>query len=152
MAQSCDIAQMLKIERQSASAAHWAEQQYEALFSSAPSAERLPLVAEQDEKESAHGPSIAGFLVARRVDSEWELENIVVEKAARRHGVGRLLLEALLSEIKRTYGDGLFLEVRESNLAARALYRGVGFAETGLRNGYYSNPPENAVLCKLIIS
>jgi [ribosomal protein S18]-alanine N-acetyltransferase len=46
-------------------------------------------------------------------------------------------------------GSGIFLEVRESNQSARALYRKVGFKETGLRRSYYADPTEDAILCRL---
>ncbi len=104
--------------------------------SSAPSAWRWIV---EDEGEA---PRILGFLVAHRVDAEWELENIVVAEAARRRGVGTRLLEEFSRPCcARNMGSGIFLEVRESNLSARALYRKLGFQETGLRKSYYSQPP-----------
>lgn len=54
-------------------------------------------------------------------------------------------MEALLDEARQN-GEAVFLEVRESNMAARRLYEKLGFAETGRRRGYYANPPEDAVL------
>jgi ribosomal-protein-alanine N-acetyltransferase len=88
-------------------------------------------------------------MVAHRVDAEWELENVVVAETARRRGVGTLLLEELIAHARSSEGSGIFLEVRQSNQNARALYRRVGFEETGLRKSYYSDPPEDAILCRL---
>ena len=139
---------MMNLERQSPPAAHWSQRQYEALFVSDSShhrSERLAWVAE-DEREA---PGILAFLVARRVDAEWELENIVVAETVRRRGVAKRLLDELIAHARAERGNGIFLEVRESNQSARALYRKVGFDETGLRNSYYSDPPEGAILCRL---
>ena len=87
-----------------------------------------------------------GFLVARRVVSEWELENIVVAPEVRRKGCGQRLLDALLVHAANTNSDSIFLEVRESNAAARALYHRAGFRQTGQRKSYYTNPAEDAIL------
>jgi ribosomal-protein-alanine N-acetyltransferase len=88
-------------------------------------------------------------MVAVQVDSEWELENIVVAAAVRRRGVGTRLLAELTEHARVRNGSAIFLEVRESNQSARALYRKAGFKETGLRRSYCANPPEDAILCRL---
>jgi ribosomal-protein-alanine N-acetyltransferase len=139
---------MMSLERQSPAAAHWSRQQYESLFVTATGqqrAERLAWVAE-DEREA---PEILAFLVAQRIDAEWELENIVVAATVRRQGLGTLLLSGLITHARAQKGSGVFLEVRESSQHARALYRKVGFEEAGLRKSYYSDPPEDAIVCRL---
>jgi ribosomal-protein-alanine N-acetyltransferase len=139
---------MMALERQSPAAAHWSLQQYETLFVAAGGqqrAERLAWVAE-DERQA---PEILAFLIAQRIDAEWELENIVVGATVRRQGVGTLLLREFTAHARAEHGSGIFLEVRESNQNARALYRKVGFEEAGLRKSYYSDPPEDAILCRL---
>jgi ribosomal-protein-alanine N-acetyltransferase len=139
---------MMDLERQSPAAAHWSREQHEGLFVTAdhqPQSERFACVVE-DEGES---PEVLAFLVAHRIDAEWELENIVVATAVRRRGVGTRLLGEFVAQTRGKQGSGIFLEVRESNHSARALYRRVGFQETGLRKSYYSNPLEDAILCRL---
>ena len=146
---------MIGLERESPGAAHWSPQQYEALFASSPPlSERLAWIVEdecgtQPANAVSEVPVILGFLVAHRIDAEWELENIVVAETARRRGVGTRLLAELVAYARGQRSGSIFLEVRESNQAARALYRKAGFRETGLRKGYYSNPPEGAILCHL---
>ena len=81
-----------------------------------------------------------------RIDHDWELENIVVLQGARRNGVGRQLLDALLAEARQTNNSSVFLEVRESNFPARALYEKSGFIQAGSRRAYYQNPEEDAIL------
>jgi [ribosomal protein S18]-alanine N-acetyltransferase len=147
----------MDLERQSPSAGHWSRDQYEALLA-APSgqqrSERIALLAENDDGAQPEGVSHAtsgllAFLIAHRIDAEWELENIVVAETARRQGVATRLFGEFVAHARAEQGSAVFLEVRESNQSARALYRKAGFTETGLRKSYYSNPPEDAILCRL---
>jgi [ribosomal protein S18]-alanine N-acetyltransferase len=138
-----DVAEMIRLQRQcSTTAAHWTEQQYRDLFAAGrESCPRLALVAEE-----IGSSTLAGFLVARHLPPEWELENIVVTSAVRRMGIGKQLLDALLVQAQQINSDAIFLEVRESNSAGRRFYEKLGFGETGRRKAYYNNPGEDAVL------
>lgn len=130
----------MALERSCHTAAHWSEQQYRDLFSGAagkPS--RMAWLGEGSGE-------VLGFLVAARLAAVWELENIVVARVAQRKGLGKALLEALLTEAAKTENASVFLEVRESNLAARGLYAKAGFQVTGRRKSYYNNPQEDAIL------
>jgi ribosomal-protein-alanine N-acetyltransferase len=89
---------------------------------------------------------LLGFLVARHLAPEWELENLVVAPTIRRKGLGKRLLDGLLAHADGTNSDAVFLEVRESNASARALYESAGFAQTGRRKSYYAEPQEDAIL------
>jgi ribosomal-protein-alanine N-acetyltransferase len=142
----------MTLERRSATAGHWTEEQYRQAFPSE-AVRRLVLVAEDSptiapgrEINSAAGTRPLGFLVALHLPPEWELENIVVDPTARRKGLGLQLLDALLAAARETDSSSVFLEVRESNAAARSLYEKAGFEHTGGRKSYYTNPPEDAVL------
>jgi [ribosomal protein S18]-alanine N-acetyltransferase len=105
-----------------------------------------PLSSGSDEATSVGAGRVQGFLVARHVASEWELENIVVAPLARRKGLGQQLLDALLVAARETNSSSVFLEVRESNAAARCLYEKAAFEQTGRRKSYYTDPVEDAVL------
>jgi ribosomal-protein-alanine N-acetyltransferase len=145
-----DIPHVLDLERQSATAGHWTERQYSQAFQKE-GPTRLLLVAEASSPPasgliSVKGSGILGFLVAHHLAPEWELENIVVAPAARHRGIGKRLLEALLDAARETDSRAVFLEVRESNTAARALYEGLGFEQTGRRHSYYTSPSEDAIL------
>ena len=87
-----------------------------------------------------------GFLSGKIVAPESELENIVIDPRARRRGLADALLREFLRQAEQQAGRVAFLEVRESNAAARALYEKNGFRETGRRKRYYRNPEEDAIL------
>ena len=133
-----DIVSILRIERQSPEASHWSAAEYDRIL-----AEELLLVAEVEG-------DIAGFLCARLAAEDWELENIAVAGTYRRQGVARELLEGLLSRIHS--GSAIFLEVRESNHAARRFYEKRGFIEAGRRRRYYQQPEEDAVVYELRVA
>ncbi len=132
------------MERECPAAAHWSEKQYAELFGEGGGSERLVVAA--SASSGGKGAALLGFLVARQVAGEWELENIVVAPDARRQGVGNRLLGALLTKAVETDSAGVFLEVRESNAAARGLYEKAGFRQSGRRKSYYADPQEDAVL------
>ena len=84
-----------------------------------------------------------GFLF---VLDEAEIPNVCVKSSARKQGVGKKMMNELIEEAKKLGISTLFLEVRESNAAARALYKSLGFAEDGIRKNFYEQPVEHAIL------
>ena len=91
------------------------------------------------------GEQLSGFAVWMDAGpDEAEVLSIAVSPQLRLRGIASLLLRAVLDAAPAT----VFLEVRENNAPARALYRKFGFAEVGIRKGYYENPPEWAVVMK----
>jgi ribosomal-protein-alanine acetyltransferase len=66
-----------------------------------------------------------------------DILTVGVLPAARRRGIARRLVAALLDEAVRRGATEAFLEVRVDNHPARELYRSEGFAEIGVRQGYY---------------
>jgi len=147
-----DIPSLIALERRCSAASHWSEEQYQQAF--APDTNRLVLAAflSSTDEPSQSSVEIAGFLVVRHVAPEWELENIAVAPEIRRSGLGMQLLHALLTRARQTNSQSVFLEVRESNLAARALYEKAGFHQTGRRKAYYASPSEDAILYTLAFS
>ncbi len=92
------------------------------------------------------GQEILGFISGRRLADEGEILNLAVKKDCRRQGIGRALVRALLEAFEQERVARVFLEVRESNVAGIALYQGLGFRETGRREGYYQGPVEAALV------
>ena len=81
-----------------------------------------------------------GFVLARLVAGEAEILTIAVAREAQRQGVGRALMDAVLRHLHQERAETLFLEVDETNTAARSLYRRLGFAQVGERPAYYETP------------
>ena len=102
------------------------------------------LIAEQNE-------AVLGYLFGRMVADEGEILNLAVVPEARRKGIGSALLRASLDYFTGRGVPQVFLEVRESNAAARSLYLAHGFRAVGQRASYYRNPPEDAVVLRLAL-
>jgi [ribosomal protein S18]-alanine N-acetyltransferase len=132
---------MMALEKHAVTAAHWSAEQYQIMFTGS-GLRRVALIIEE-------GTRIQGFLVARALDPEWEIENIAIAGPAQRHGLGTRLLGEFLDLARRQGMHAVFLEVRESNLAARALYEKWEFVETGRRKRYYSKPEEDAIVYRV---
>ena len=69
-----------------------------------------------------------------------EILTLAVARSHRRQGLGWQLMDAVLREFMRSAPRALFLEVDETNVAAIALYRRLGFREVGKRPRYYKSP------------
>ncbi len=78
---------------------------------------------------------VEGFTVASLLPPQAELESIAVAAGSQRRGLGRMLFDALISELRAAGVIEITLEVRASNHAALAFYRRAGFAQTGARPG-----------------
>jgi ribosomal-protein-alanine N-acetyltransferase len=136
-----DVPALMALEKHAVTAAHWSNEQYRAIFSTS----QIPRIALLIEA----GNTIQGFLVARGVGAEWELENIAVAAPARRRGLGTRLLGEFLNTARSRGAAAAFLEVRESNSAARRLYERWAFIESGRRPNYYRDPQEAAITYRL---
>lgn len=143
-ADSTDLLAMLAIEKHAATAAHWSIEQYEALFRA--SGRIALIVQEETQQEKAQ---VQGFIIARAIGVEWEIENIALAGPARRRGLGTRLLGEFLDLARAQGAEAVFLEVRESNRAARALYEKWSFMRSGRRQRYYKDPEEDAILYRL---
>ncbi|MBL8312497.1 MAG: ribosomal protein S18-alanine N-acetyltransferase [Rubrivivax sp.] len=94
---------------------------------------------------------LLGYFVAMPGVDELHLLNITVAPAAQGRGHGQILLDAVQAQGRRLGLGTLWLEVRHGNHRARALYLRRGFAEVGLRRGYYpaAGGREDAVVMRL---
>ncbi|QAY73197.1 ribosomal-protein-alanine N-acetyltransferase [Agromyces protaetiae] len=100
--------------------------------------------------DDAAPDTVLGYagLLAGRGSGEGDIQTIAVEPAQRGGGVGRALMNALIAEARARGAERLFLEVRADNPVARGLYTSLGFAEIGVRPGYYRDGVD-AVLMRL---
>lgn len=138
-----DIDRVLEIADNLAQAPRWAREVYRTAIRPGSAPRRVALVAEEPI------PGVVGFAVASVVMPEAELETIGVAAGRQRRGVGRRLLEEVGRILSGLGVTKVSLEVRESNRAARQLYRAAGFDEIGRRPGYYADPKEDAILMVL---
>ena len=93
--------------------------------------------------------TVVGYLLGREIFGEGEILNLAVDVHRRRNGIGGSLLRAGLAHLTTRGIEQVFLEVRESNAAARGLYLAHGFRPVGHRPDYYRNPAEDAVVLRL---
>ena len=90
--------------------------------------------------------TIAGYVGSQSVLDSADMMNIAVAPEYRRRGVGRMLINNLISYLREQKVIALLLEVRVSNMAAISLYQKFGFQQVGRRPRYYHNPREDALI------
>jgi ribosomal-protein-alanine N-acetyltransferase len=94
----------------------------------------------------------AGYFIAMVAADEMHLLNLTVAAAEQGRGHARFMLDALWALAHRHRATQLWLEVRESNERAAALYERYGFRRVGVRQGYYpaaGGTREHAVVMSL---
>lgn len=97
------------------------------------------------------GDQPVGFILLRLAADEAEIITLAVQPQLRRQGVARRLLTVGLAKVIGRGAQQCFLEVADTNVAARALYESAGFAEVGRRPGYYRDAaglPRDAILMR----
>jgi len=132
-----DVPSILVIDQSAPQAAHWTPEQFNNLVDSG-----VVLVAEQAGR-------LCGFVCAKAVAGEWEIENVAVSAELLRRGIASQLVRELIQRAKNEDASAILLEVRESNLPARQLYEKHGFRKVGRRLLYYRDPVEGAILYAL---
>jgi [ribosomal protein S18]-alanine N-acetyltransferase len=89
---------------------------------------------------------LVGFCVWQEVADEAHVHNVAIATGHRGRGLGRRLLSVCLGMAASRGARRAFLDVRQGNAPARALYAALGFRETGRRRAYYTEPVEDALL------
>ena len=130
-----DESAIAEILQEASEAAHWPPESYAKL---AESPAGIVLLCEVNAQ-------VTGFLAARQAADEAEILNIAVRRDFRRKGVASTLLLAAFDTFRRSAIARVFLELRESNHPARALYERHGFVLSGRRKSYYRDPAEDAL-------
>lgn len=140
-----DLAEVVLMERETATAPHWSAAEYVALlrWHGDGGVRRCVYVA-------AQGRLLAGFAVGSAVgagyDAEAELESIVVREEYRKQGLGSALCRAVMEWSRREGASAIALEVRAASAGAIRLYGGLGFVASGRRPRYYHDPQEDAIV------
>jgi ribosomal-protein-alanine N-acetyltransferase len=92
------------------------------------------------------GGRVLGYICLWEVADEMHITNIAVHPEERRRGIGRAMLGQVLAEARQRALRLVVLEVRPSNVEARALYESFGFRVVGRRRGYYYDTGEDALV------
>ena len=103
------------------------------------------LVAERVGVEAYAG------LYAPRGSDQADIQTIAVGESARRQGLGRVLMQALIGEARERGAREVFLDVRADNPGAQALYLSLGFEQIAERPGYYQPDNVDALVMRLRI-
>lgn len=94
--------------------------------------------------------SVIGYCGVVMAADEGDITNVAVDVSHRRRGAAEMLIRELIRHTLERGVTKLFLEVRESNMKARALYEKMGFEQNGRRKHYYEAPAEDAILmCRM---
>ena len=134
-----DVSQVIELDKVTQGAAHWTEGDY--ARAATPGSGIKGWVAEVDD-------AVIAFLIARTTFGEMEILNLAVSGIYRRRGIGTRLVADRMDTVQHGNTKVAFLEVRESNEAARAFYAKIGFRETGRRPQYYNFPTEDAIVLR----
>jgi ribosomal-protein-alanine N-acetyltransferase len=101
----------------------------------------VPMVFVQKAKKE-----IIGYIIFWLLEDEVQINNIAVHPDYRRMGIAEKVFHCVLDQIQKDGAKFVSLEVRPSNFVARSLYNKLGFRVLGVRQNYYRNPPENALV------
>lgn len=134
-----DLDAVVEIERESFTDA-WSEASFRSLFGRG---EVAFIVAAADTER---GEEVAGYVIATFAADQGEITNLAIRPELRRAGHASRLLDFVHREAARRAATSMWLEVRETNVAARALYASHGYREVGRRARYYEHPTEDALV------
>ena len=142
-AKSSDISAIVRIERNSF-ADPWSEDSFRRIL--------VGQAAIFQVVEAAPDQTLAGYIIAFAVGPDAELLNVAVDPNFRGRGLAGQMLDSVLIQLGGIGVRTAFLEVRESNTAARALYASRGFKEIGRRRNYYRRPVEDALVMRRLLN
>ncbi|SDB36553.1 ribosomal protein S18-alanine N-acetyltransferase [Eubacterium oxidoreducens] len=97
---------------------------------------------------AAEGMTVVGYALLYAAADEADITKVAVAPMQRRKGYGANLVMQLVVQGKTRGVHHYYLEVRDSNEPARAMYKRIGFEEVGTRKNYYDEPKEDAVIMK----
>lgn len=126
-----DVEQIVPIEAELfAGDPPWSAEEFRSELAGVPET-RWYTVAEAESGE------LAGYAGLRVVDGTADIQTVAVAPAHQRHGLGTMLLGALIDEARRRRATEMLLEVRADNEPALALYQRHGFEQIARRRGYF---------------
>lgn len=139
-----DLDDVVRVER-SAGGLSWTRSLFAAELTDPDS--RIWIVADTTADPAAGGRRrTVGYGGVILLTDEAHIANVAVLPDQRRSGIGTRLVAALLEESRARGATAATLEVRTGNIAARALYRQLGFVPVGTRPAYYTDTGEDAII------
>ena len=95
--------------------------------------------------------NLVGYVIAKITYPETHILNLTVKKNFRKKGIGKSLIELIISEARLRSSENILLEVRVGNIEAQSLYEKYNFQIIGTRKNYYEseNGREDAYVLKL---
>ena len=95
--------------------------------------------------------NLVGYVIAKITYTETHILNLTVKKNFRKKGIGKSLIELIISEARLRNSENILLEVRVGNIEAQSLYEKLNFQIIGTRKNYYEseNGREDAYVLKL---
>ena len=153
-AAEADVAELMELERSTFVTDAWSERSMRGEVTGQNGYYLIAFDADAPAGTDADAPRrIDGYagLLAPRGAEDADIQTIAVAERARRHGLGRALMNALIGEARKRGARRVFLEVRADNPGAQALYRSLGFEEIGVRPHYYQPDGVDALVMRLTI-
>jgi ribosomal-protein-alanine N-acetyltransferase len=140
--ETADLERVLELERTLFPEDAWSPEMFSDELAQPEEARRY-LVASDGPRELA---GYAGMMFVP--GGQADVLTIAVQPDRWGHGIGSLLLGALIDEAGQRGCDEVFLEVRADNPRAHGLYERRGFAEIGIRRGYYQPSGVDAIVMR----
>lgn len=141
-ASSADIEEILALEQATFVNDAWSREQMAAELESP----HTSYVVVEDDVDGIVG---YGGVLAPSGSEDADIQTIAVSPSYRRAGLGRAIMAELIGAARLAGAIGVFLEVREDNPAAQALYTDLGFVAIGVRPHYYQPDDVDAVVMRL---
>ena len=139
-----DLQRIVALTESAPGAPRWSASIWRQILQSPSTAARLVLIAESTNE-------CVGFGVVGLAADTAEIESLAISAEWRRQGIARQLCSDLLNWARARHAIEASLEVRLSNIPARALYESLVFQKNAVRRGYYRDPEEDALLMTMVL-
>jgi ribosomal-protein-alanine N-acetyltransferase len=98
------------------------------------------------------GEEVVGYIIFWQIRDDVQVNNIAIHPDCRGLGLGEAVMRHAIAKVRAAGGAFMTLEVRQSNTAAVALYKKLGFEVMGTRKNYYTRPDEDAYVMALVLN
>jgi|TARA_X000001036_G_C20423144_1_gene702009 ribosomal-protein-alanine N-acetyltransferase len=92
-----------------------------------------------DSFEVLFNNNLVGYVISKITYPETHILNLTVKKSFRKKGIGKSLVELIISDARLRNSENIILEVRVNNIEAQSLYKKLNFQMIGIRKDYYES-------------